>query len=331
MTGGSLPQSRQNGECIPCEVPLPSHAMWTTECNWVPVPGYFYEHAFGPVLACSPLTCAASALFYMGCHDTSAGHCVDCSSVMATCTDSVSFVHAAIHLDQCVCEPCAVAVAGVTYYAQNCSRMANARLSLCTPSCPLDHFISKACSLYSDLRCTACKPVQPNQYLVLACTEHDDAVYYPCPVNMGCNGSKYPFKCPSDKKPLGGACVCKEGMSMIEGNICRPYSCASGYYPDASTDACQSCTDSDSVTALTVAGVMDVWACACPPTYFVLPKAFSTKRVHCWPCGNLECDLRVQRQTPCSGLTANEPQCVCALGPGMEVSTVDLNTTIFIS
>jgi hypothetical protein len=317
--GGAAPQIGQDGECYPCAVPLPPNTVWTTQCNYAPAPGFYSLSAFGAATPCLPAPCVLPS-FFLGCHDTSPGGCVNCSAVLAACDTRSHYVSATVYMDQCVCAPCATAVLGVTYLTRNCSSYMNAIALPCTAQCPTGYFMSRACSLYADARCTPCKPAQPYEYLAVACTGHSDAVYYPCPEGFGCDGSPNPFLCPSDRKALGGMCVCKPGTYLMAGDTrCHPIVCPAGLYPDASIDACQTCTEGDSVRAITVPETMGVAACACPPRYFVRNSPTTMDRIHCWPCGDLECDTSVQRQTGCSGLTESEPACVCALGPAMEM------------
>ena len=102
---------------------------------------------------------------------------------------------------------------------------------------------------------------------------------------------------------------------------CEPITCPlAGTYPDPDFgNVCQTCTDlGESVGGLTLPGVLGVSACICPTGYFWRKSTSNpTKRIHCWPCGDLGCDANLERQTTCTGRLSEEPTCVCASGPGM--------------
>ena len=297
-----------DGKCQPCAAVLPLNAIWVRGCEWAPKRGY-YTDGSGRCLPCLPQPCANGTVF-MGCHDFSAGGCRPCT---ISCSSSTLYMLADIHMEQCSCVPCTTTTTATTYYSRNCTENADAFVTPCRSLCDPGFYISKACSLFSDLQCKPCSVVPNGRLLLAPCTTRANVDHGPCPPDYACDGSDTPFKCPLDRVLTPAAiCACLPAMS---GPLCLPMTCPTGWYPDASINGCQGCTQSDSVGALTVGGVMGLQACACPPGYFI--RSAGPKRIHCWPAGDMACNPRMQRQTVSSGLTSEEPTCECGLGPGM--------------
>jgi len=297
-----------DGKCLPCTVTLPLNAVWVSGCEWAPKRGY-YTDGTGDCLPCLAQACANGSMF-MGCHDFSAGSCRPCT---ISCASSKFFMRSDIHVDQCSCAQCTTSTA-TTYYSQNCTANADAFITPCRSLCETGFYISKACSLYADLQCKPCSVVPNGRLLLAKCTTNANVDHGPCPRDYACDGSDTPFQCPADRVLTPASiCAC---LSAMSGPLCLPITCPSGWYPDASINGCQSCTQSDSVGALTVPGVMGLAACVCPYGYFI--RQSTPKLIHCWPAGDMACDSAVQRQTVSSGLTNDEPTCECGLGPGMQ-------------
>ena len=297
-----------DGACLPCMVPLPLHAVWVRDCDWSPKPGY-YTDGNGHCLPCLPTACDIGSVF-MGCHDSSPGSCRPCE---ISCASSNYFIQSDMQMDQCSCVPCTL-VTGTEYYSRNCSVNADAYTTACNSQCDPGFYIFKACSLFADLQCKPCSVVPNGRLLKFPCTAKADVDHGPCPAMYACDGSDTPFRCPLDRQLTPeGICGC---LPAMEGPLCLPMTCPSGYYPDQISKRCLTCTQTDSVAALTKAGVMGLAACTCPPSYFFRPAG--STRIHCWPAGDLACDPRWQRQTPSLGLSSDEPSCVCGLGPGMQ-------------
>ena len=336
--GGSYPPN--NGKCLPCPLSLPVFAQWTQGCDWRPAQGYYLhdDAATNTIRPCNVSACAASSSssrpFLLGCHDNNPGQCSGCGG--KTCGPG-SFIIALPYLDQCQCQTCNTAVQGVSYYVRNCSTTKDSVVAPCTTPPPLLtmnilQYISKACTLWTDTQIKDCQQPssRPGMLLTRACTNITDAEYQPCPGGFACNGSSTPFLCDnSTSQALNGLCVCLNATHLV-GLVCRPISCPSGYYPDPSFGSvCQPCTDpAESVAAMTIPDVLGLQACVCPSGYFMRPSAAhdsssSGSRIHCWPCGDLGCDAFVERQTECPGDRVDEPQCICALGPGMQPQASD--------
>ena len=315
--GGAYPFPQQDGRCVVCAEALPLHAAWTHDCVWDPLPGYYYISQ--GVQACVATNCSSVVNFFMGCRGTSAGSCRECT--VSGCAPPQGFILADIFMDQCECVACARALSGSTYFLRNCSATADAVVVPCSTSCSSNaSYISRACSLYADIQCTPCTPPVAGRQLITICSTRSNAQYGLCPAGKACDGSATPFSCPqAQQQAVNGFCTCTFGMQADARGVCRPQPCPSGTYPDPTFPPyyCQSCTEADSVGALTVGDVMGLAACICPPSYFVRRSTSNPGRIHCWPCGDLGCLENVQRQTECPGDSDAEPTCACALGPGL--------------
>ena len=172
--------------------------------------------------------------------------------------------------------------------------------------------------------------------MVEPCGVRSDARFVPCPEGGACDGSATVLPCAVPKIPRQGVCVCPPGMRQSDENECLPLPCPSGWYPNASIDACSPCYASSSTssslsadllatTFVTVPMRMGLDACGCAPGYFRL-LALNGTLVECWPCGDLMCTPGLQAQSECEAIM-DEPQCLCQLPPGTRL--LDQDTCAF--
>jgi hypothetical protein len=330
----------------------PADANWTTGCEWrCPLPGFY--GASGVCVACPSAddsTAVSECLQseygrWLGCSGSSAGECRQCDAerLLGGCVSGETFLQAEVHMEACRCAPCTrlaeEEAEGALFFfvARNCSDTADAVLQACDSACArlgVAAYRTANCSRFADTRCVPCTaadtPAARGKRLLAACAADADARYAPCPAEYACNGtSPLPYQCPAPLVARGGLCVCPPA-TRAGGEIpllCAPIVCPQGAYPDPLLDGCSNCSSSSSdggaeeeeeVAARTLPGVLGFGACACPSGFLRRASVGGARqRLECWPCGDLACAPRTERQTRCPGHLEEEPACACGTGPGM--------------
>jgi len=301
-------------QCVPCSAlnqgqELPSHAVWGEDCTWECAPGFYNPPGTAICTACRlDQQCIDPLMRFMACSGESPGRCVEVSP----CVQGATFLHYQVFSSQAICRPCTSPTLDVTYVVHECTALEDTRLANCRTNCGEGTYRVGNCTLTQDTQCAPCTAGQPGQLLLHACSPNADAEWGPCPQGFACNGSQFPVDCAPPTIAHEGVCVCPAAMRPSPGG-CEPLSCAQGWYPNASLDACSPCGDE---LAITLPGVVGPAACSCPPDFFGQPQA---ALITCWPCGDLVCDPLLQVQSPCSGRSQQEPTCECLLPPGAQV------------
>jgi hypothetical protein len=304
--------------CIPCMdlnngVPLPPNARWLPDCFWACMDGY-YVHQNECVPCAANQACFSPTQRFMGCTGDSPGRCT--SVDFAACEPNITYLHYEVYSTEATCVPCSQPVLNATYLVAECTQMRDTQLRTCTERCPRPgFFISRECTLTADIQCQPCTVGTLGQLMVQECGVRSDARFVPCPPEGACDGSATVWACPPPKLPRQGRCVCPPATQLepVQG-ACIPIQCPSGWYPNASTNACSPCGDA---LARTLPMRIGLEACACPPGFFL--QQSSDDQIRCWPCGDLQCTPGLQRQSQCPGDTLKEPECVCQLPPGAEL------------
>lgn len=318
-------------QCTPCidlngGHPLPSNARWLPTCAWECVEGYY-----GDGLSCKPCltnqACFNPLERFMGCAGESQGRCTPVN--FTACEPNRTFLYYEVYSPHATCAPCAQPVLNASYMVSPCTQLHDTVLRPCSPRCAQPgHFITRECTLTSDVQCQPCTRGAMGQLMIEACGPRSDARFAPCPAGGACDGSATVLPCPVPKIPNQGLCICPPATRGS--SVCLPLQCPDGWYPDASIDACSPCSsDPDSLPLLlTLPMRMGLDACACASGYFIQRNA-TTTGVECWPCGDLMCTPGLQAQWPsCSHAGQDvEPQCQCQLPQGTRL--LDQDTCAF--